>query len=275
MINRSSPKGTLYLGNFTLARYDRIGRSYDGTRRADNRIVERLHVLLALEGSRRVLDVGCGTGNYTIALAESGLMMTGVDLSTLMLEAARAKAPAIDWHLCDAADLPFADDTFDGAVCTVAIHHMHDRTAVFNEVCRVLTGGRFVIFTATEAEMRGYWLNHYFPNSLANSMAQMPPFEEIEETLRDAGFRDIKSEPFVASEDLMDLFLYSGKHRPGLYLDPAIRAGISTFAAFADEAEVPRGLAALEADIESGAIEAVMARYAHGGGDYLFVSARA
>ena len=67
---------------------------------------------------------------------------------------------------------------------------------------------------------------------------------------------------------------YSGKHRPALYLDPDVRAGISTFAAFADEAEVPRGLATLGADIESGPIEEVMARYAHGGGDYLSVTAR-
>lgn len=106
-------------------------------------------------------------------------------------------------------------------------------------------------------------------------MARMPGFEAIEETLSGAGFRDIVSEPFVVPEDLMDLFLYSGKHRPTLYLNPAIRAGISTFAAFADRAEVPRGLAALEADIGSGAIDAVIARYAHDGGDYLFVSAHA
>jgi hypothetical protein len=118
-------------------------------------------------------------------------------------------------------------------------------------------------------------VNHYFPNSLANSMDQMPTFDSIADDLTAAGFGEVGTEPFAVPEDLADLFLYSGKYRPSLYLDPTIRAGISTFAAFADAEEVPKGLAALEHDIASGIIDQVRARYAHDGGDYLFVSARA
>jgi hypothetical protein len=71
--------------------------------------------------------------------------------------------------------------------------------------------------------------------------------------------------------DLQDFFLYSGKHRPEIYLDPRVRTGISTFAALADAAEVEDGCQRLSQDIESGRLAEVMAGYQHAQGDYLFV----
>ena len=61
--------------------YDTIGTGYDGTRQADAYLLGRLWDLLALPAGARVLDVGCGTGNYTSALQVLGLSMTGVEPS--------------------------------------------------------------------------------------------------------------------------------------------------------------------------------------------------
>ena len=61
------------------ALYDQIGDGYDTTRRADPAIVRRLAAYLALAPGRRYLDVGCGTGNYTAALAALGGVWHGVD----------------------------------------------------------------------------------------------------------------------------------------------------------------------------------------------------
>ena len=105
--------------------------------------------LLGASPGAPVLDVACGTGNYTFALAERGLTMFGVDLSQLMLAKARAKQPGLPLVRADGAALPFAEGAFAHAVTTLAIHHMTDLTAVSSSVRRVVAkGGRYVIFSA-------------------------------------------------------------------------------------------------------------------------------
>jgi len=104
------------------ALYDRIGRDYDVTRQADPEIVRRLRVHLQLRDGRPVLDVGCGTGNYTIALAETGLMMTGADVSREMIRQAERKSDRVKWVQADAEALPFPDGTFDGATMVLCAH---------------------------------------------------------------------------------------------------------------------------------------------------------
>lgn len=254
--------------------YDRIGEGYDATRQAGSAITVRLIHHLAPQDGGRYLDVACGTGNYTLALAGNGLAMTGVDRSSVMLDAARAKAPAMAWSKGRAERLPYADGAFDGVMCSFAIHHFDDVAAAFGEVARVLGRGRFVILTATPAQMAGYWLNRYFPQAVVRSAEDMPTLDAIRGALTAAGFASIATDSFDVPEDLADLFLYAGKHRPALYLDAAVRAGISTFArGLCPPDELERGLAALASDIESGAIDAVIASYAHDEGDYLFVIA--
>lgn len=56
-----------------------------------------------------------------------------------------------------------------------------------------------------------------------------------------------------------------------MYLDPRVRAGISTLAALADAAEVEAGCRKLSRDIAMGRIADVVASYQHAQGDYLFV----
>ena len=107
-------------------KYDRIGDTYDRTRRSDPRIADRLVSLLESVPGAAVLDIGCGTGNYTSALAKRGLRMVGLDLSRTMLAMARAKHPRLPLVCADGAALPFAGGAFAHAVTTLAIHHMAD-----------------------------------------------------------------------------------------------------------------------------------------------------
>lgn len=257
----------------TRAKYDEIGAHYDTTRRADPRLAARLRALLEPEPGGRYLDVGCGTGNYTVSLAASGLAMVGLDQSETMLRAARAKGPRVAWRRGDVAALPFRDGAFRGAVCTLAIHHFSDLAAAFAEVSRVLAWGRFAIFTATPEQMRRYWLGAYFPHMLERSARQMPERAGIETALAGAGFRLVAVEPWDVPPDLMDLFFYAGKHRPALYLDPTVRRGISSFAKLAGPDEIEAGLARLRDDIATGRITDLIEAHAHDGGDYSFVVA--
>ncbi|HEY3145165.1 MAG TPA: class I SAM-dependent methyltransferase, partial [Dongiaceae bacterium] len=118
--------------------YDKIGATYDATRRAEPEILDVLGELLELKQGADVLDIGCGTGNYTTALGERGYRMLGLDRSGLMLRTAHAKAPELPLIGADAANLPFSNRTFDGAICTLAIHHFDDLEASFAEAARVL-----------------------------------------------------------------------------------------------------------------------------------------
>jgi SAM-dependent methyltransferase len=253
--------------------YQQIGQNYDVTRRADPYLVSRLGDLLQALPDAVYLDVPCGTGNYTLALAERGGIWHGVDHSQVMIDAARQKSDAVEWQIADVESLPYSDKTFSGAVCTLAIHHFEQLAIVFKGIYRVLSTGRLVLFTATPEQMQQYWLVEYFPEVLHRSAQQMPSLEKVERALKDAGFEVLTTEPYDVQEDLQDLFLYSGKHHPEFYLDASVRAGISTFALLADPDEVEKGCRRLAADIESGAIASVLQRFQHKQGDYLFVIA--
>ena len=69
-------------------------------------------------------------------------------------------------------------------------------------------------------------------------------------------------------------FSFFCKHRPAQYLDPAVRANISSFASLAPAAELHHGLVQLKADLQSGAFALVKERYASEYGDYEYVTAR-
>lgn len=256
--------------------YETIGGGYDETRRADPGILARLRAHLGVRPGRRYLDLACGTGNYTAGLAPPSGAIIGLDQSVRMLARAREKAAAGFWACGDARRLPFADATFDGAVCTLAVHHFADVAAAFAELHRVLGGAaRFVLFTAQPEQMRAYWLVRYFPTMMARAIERMPPLSLLNDALAAAGFDVVGTEPWFVPRDPVDLFLYAGKHEPALYLDARVRAGISAFATLSPPDERAHGLARLARDIETGAIDAIIAASDNAQGDYLFVIARA
>jgi len=255
--------------------YDSIGTTYARSRRADPDIVQALARGLRLKPAGAYLDLACGTGNYTAALGALGGAWSAVDVSEVMLAQARGKPGAIAWTQARADQLPFPGASFDGAICTLAIHHFAELDAPFAEVRRTLRSGNFVIFTALAEQMRHYWLCHYFPDMMARSIEKMPAESGIRLALARAGFTSVTVSPFFVTNALQDLFLYSGKHRPELYLDAAVRANISSFAQLAAPAEVRDGLARLAADLESGAFASIRNAHAPGAGDYAYVIARA
>ena len=256
------------------ALYEIIGQGYDQTRKADSSVTARLMHHLDDTPGQKWLDLGCGTGNYTAALAQAGADIVGVDPSEDMLRQAREKYPAMTWTQGQAEALPFADESFDGAITTLTIHLWDNLIKGFQEINRVIKpGGRLVIFTSMPHQMKGYWLNEYFPSVIAQSMRMMPGFDSLQATLGRGGWRLTATEKFFVTKDLQDLMFYSGKHRPELYLESTVRSSISYFAAAENQAAVDQGLERLKADLESGAFEAVRERYANSFGDYMFIVA--
>lgn len=97
--------------------------------------VEFLLELLQLEQGARVLDVGCGPGRHSVALAKTGLRITGVDISRRFLdlaaESARKAGVGASFFQVDARQMPF-DDEFDAviSICQGAFGLMGDDDAL-------------------------------------------------------------------------------------------------------------------------------------------------
>ena len=97
---------------------------------------------LAPAAGERILDIGCGDGTLTAQMVEQGAIVTGVDASPEMIDAARLRG--IDAHVVDATALTF-DAEFDAVFSNAALHWIADADAVLRGVARALKpGGRFV-----------------------------------------------------------------------------------------------------------------------------------
>lgn len=256
------------------ALYDTIGRTYDNTRKADPAVVQRLWKLLQPNPGGEILDIGCGSGNYTVALQQRGVQCSGIDISEEMLSKARKKSGEIEWVLGDACKLPWDRERFDGAVSILATHHIRELTACFAEAYRVLKpGASFVLFTTTVTQMQSYWLWDYFPRMMKRACRDIEALGPQDERLKGAGFAAVTTEPFFITNDLCDWFLHAGKYRPAIYLDPLVRAGISCFSRPGFETEIESGLRKLQIDIGSGRIDELIQRYESNLGEYLFIKA--
>lgn len=253
--------------------YNSIGKTYDVTRKADPGIAKQLMDCLKVQAGKVYLDVGCGSGNYTGALSQQGVNIEGTDISADMLAKAYKKYPNIKWHEGDARKLPLQSGSYDGAICVLATQHIKDIDAAFKEIYRVINQGRFVIFTATPEQHDYYWLREFFPKMIDESADFMTGIDKLSNSLLSAGFKNIQAKPYSVTKDLQDLFLYSGKYRPEIYLDPAVRAGISSFHLFAHEDEITLGLVKLKENIHTGKINEIIKQYETPIGDYTFVVA--
>ncbi|MFT5225826.1 MAG: ubiquinone/menaquinone biosynthesis C-methylase UbiE [Gammaproteobacteria bacterium] len=254
--------------------YDTIGEDYDTTRKVDPEILATLSALLDIKVGENYLDIACGTGNYTNRISRLGGTWFACDGSEKMLYEARSKSSDIKWMKSDVLDLKYDSNFFDGAICSLAIHHFPDLTLSFGEISRVLKStSNFVIFTSTPAQMKGYWLNHYFPEMMEKSCKQMPSLEQVNSALMQTGFSIQTTVPFFITHELKDFFLYSGKQRPEMYLSHNVRNGISSFHKFCSQSELNQGLEKMQRDITSGEIKRIMESYENKNGDYLFICA--
>jgi ubiquinone/menaquinone biosynthesis C-methylase UbiE len=101
---------------------------------------------------KRLLELGCGTGAVSIALAHQGAVVIGVDTDPDRLAQARGRDDAahvrVDWHSGDLADLAFLRaDSIDAVVSVHALAEVDDIARVFRQVERVLKPGAPFVFS--------------------------------------------------------------------------------------------------------------------------------
>jgi 2-polyprenyl-3-methyl-5-hydroxy-6-metoxy-1,4-benzoquinol methylase len=118
--------------------------------------IDRL--LPRLPAGARVLDLGCGCGVPVARdLAAAGLAVTGVDLSDVQVERARALVPAATFLRSDAADVSFPDGSFDAVVCLYMLIHvpLDEQPALLARIASWLAPGGVLLLIAGQRAWTG------------------------------------------------------------------------------------------------------------------------
>ncbi|MEM4781057.1 MAG: methyltransferase domain-containing protein [Halalkalicoccus sp.] len=144
-----------------------------------------------LEG-KRVLEIACGTGRFTVMLAARGADVVGLDISKAMLSQGREKARAAglsertEFVRGDAARLPFPDDHFD-AVLAMRFFHLIPNPDRYLEEIRRVTSGRLVFDTFNTPSTRTVynWLlpmgSRLYDDEDVHAMLERTGYELVEE----------------------------------------------------------------------------------------------
>ena len=218
--------------------FDTIGLDDTDLRRADPRIAAAVRA--ALGPAKTVINVGAGAGAYE----PGGLAVTAVEpLAERVRQRPATRPAAVVRGMAEA--LPFRDNTFDAAMAVLTVHHWHDQARGLAELRRGARG-KVVILTLDPA-FRDFWLYDYIPGLVDLDAAQMPPLDVFRRALG-----PVEITPVPIPHDCTDGFLAAYWRRPAAYLDPRVRAAMSSLRALGD---VAPALDRLKADLASGAWE--------------------
>jgi SAM-dependent methyltransferase len=223
----------------TPATYDTIGVGYAHQRRPDPRIAAQ--IWRALGDARRICNVGAGAGSYEpldrdVIAIEPSRQMLAQRISRPSCRVVRARAEA----------LPFADDAFDAVMALLTVHHWEDLEAGVGELRRIAP--LRILFTFDPAHQSDFWLvRDYLPEIQAFEDTRAATIARLVELLGGA-----EVTPVLVPWDCTDGFQAAYWRRPEAYLDPAVRASISTFAMLPEEV-TERAIGRLESDLATGA----------------------
>lgn len=175
----------------------RASKGVLGPSMADEHRIARL--LLALGSGDAVLDVACGTGNFSrefaLSVGPEGLVV-GIDVSETMLARAvqdtrRAGIGQLGYVRGDAQELPFVEGAFDAVCCFAAFHLFADPMRALDRMTAMLApGGRIAILTSVRG--RSVPLRTFESVVQSRSGARMFERDEVVEALEQRGFGEVR-----------------------------------------------------------------------------------
>jgi cyclopropane fatty-acyl-phospholipid synthase-like methyltransferase len=226
--------------------YDTFAREYARHRRAQPEVLKHLVDTAKLDHGTRVLDVGCGTGNYMVALEKAAACACwGVDPSKEMLVEAGKRTRSAHLKHGGAERLDFPAEFFGLVFSVDVIHHVENRPAYFREAYRVLKkGGKICTVTDSESIIRRRrLLSSYFPETIEVELKRYPAMSDLRSMMAEAGFSGIRKHEVEFAYSLTDIQIYRDKAFSCLQLIP--------------EEAFQRGIKRMEYDLRAGPIPCV------------------
>lgn len=152
-----------YLGDVEMPSYDAyhqdlyLDANHHRTCRTDPQmkwILDRMQI----KESDRVLDLGCGVGDYVAEMSQLSKSVTGYDLNT---SEAKKKHPLCQFQDLDLSkSLPFQDNSIDKIICVQAVEHLPNWNQFLRECARILIRGGMIVLTTANKEFLLHQFHH-------------------------------------------------------------------------------------------------------------------
>lgn len=144
-----------------------------------------------------LVDIGCGTAPMITLLADEypQAQYTGIDLTPAMIDVAKSKNMAnAEFVVGDAENLPFADASFDIAICSESFHHYPNPQKFFNGVARVLKpNGRLILRDVTFHSKLVRWFDNTIEMPILNKLGygdvRIYGIDEVKTMVENAGMQ--------------------------------------------------------------------------------------
>jgi len=184
--------------------YDRtdIAAGYDSARGYHPNILQQWLDLFSKhvpkDGVSRIIDLGCGTGRYSIPLADHfDADVVGIDPSEKMLGEARKKTNhrGVVFKQASGEALPTDDTSADMVVMSMVFHHLREPRSIANECYRVLRKqGCVCLRNSTVDAIETFPYLRFFPSVRSVIEEQLPTRDRVRSTFEEAGFQTIVHE---------------------------------------------------------------------------------
>lgn len=201
---------------------------------------------LGLGVTSRVLDVGCGTGRFSISIARQfRCAVVGIDPLPSMLAKAKEKCSTeIAWLLARAEAIPVADDAFDACLASQVIHHFQDKHQAFAEMHRVLQhGGRLGIRYSSHVQLQTILDYRFFPSALRIDLERLPDIGAVRGLMRTVGFSVVEEHAvhqqlFESAEEYLEKLRNKYASVLSLISEEEYQKGLQKAAAYLKEHEL-------------------------------------
>jgi ubiquinone/menaquinone biosynthesis C-methylase UbiE len=191
--------------------YSNISNNYDSNRRAYSMDIIIGNILLLQKTNLKILDVGCGTGNFLFELhkllsqhkaCQLIVEYYGIEPNKEMLEIAKNKFPILHTHLGYGEDLSkYKTSYFDVLICNQTLHHIIDGDSnkydrlnrCLQEMARVVKrDGLIIIDDYTKEQIMSIWFSHLIPETANKMMKKAISLDLLIQSFKKTNMDDIR-----------------------------------------------------------------------------------